>query len=149
MKKKQAVKYKPKKNELSYFFNPQENYINIKCSSIEEDLIPIVENNCMKVKAIVEFLNSSFRQEQEINFRQVIEFKTLIKIEIPAGFRLKGVCNKEFTMKGLYVTNCFIDESNCIRVVATNLGPTSPVIIKHKEYFADVYLEPIQFIKMN
>lgn len=147
--KKKALKYKPKKNELSYFFNPQENYINIKCSAIEQDLVPEIENNYLKVKAIVEFLNSNFRQEQEINFRQVFEFKTLVNIEIPNGFRLRAVCNKDFTMKGLYVTNCFLDDTNCIRVVVTNLGPMSPVIIKHKEYFANVYLEPIQFIKMN
>lgn len=148
-KAKKTIKHKPKTNNLSAFLNPIENSLHIKCEAYEPDLMPEVQENYLKVKAIVDGLNTSFKQEKEINFRQVCSFKTLIKIDVPKGFKLNACCNKNFTLKGLYVTNCSFDENGYLLVSVTNLGPLSPITVVHKEYFIDVFFEPIHYIKLN
>ena len=55
----------------------------------------------------------------------------------------------EFSSKGLILSNAYLDDNGRLKLVVINVGPSSPVIVNHKECFANVWLEDVSFQSSN
>ena len=56
-------------------------------------------------------------------------------------YTIRAELLQEFSARGLLLSNVYLDNNNRLKMIVVNAGPTSPLILGHKELFANVWLE--------
>ena len=88
-----------------------------------------------------------------IRHRAVVNVDCGFSIALPKGYKAQVVLRSGLAKQGLVVCNApgqiDTDYRGRIVVILCNVGHTNPVVIKHKERFAQIYIEPVHKFRFN
>jgi dUTPase len=127
------------------------NILNIATNiSVEEDIfVPVYkDSNMADVRVVVPALNHQGVQAVRLNHRTVQVLDCGFNIKVPEGFRVKAEAKKAWANRGLFVSHCYV-ENDRLKLMITNIGQETPLVVSHKESIAQIWLEPIYFFEFN
>lgn len=104
--------------------------------------------NWADVKVIVPVLNHQGVQALRLNHRTTETLDCGFTLKIPAGFRLIWGTKPRWTRRGLLVSDAYL-ENDRLKLMITNIGHETPLIIDHKEIIAHIGLAPVYFFDWN
>jgi dUTPase len=149
VKPKGKVSTAVKKSICEKYTAPNLFSIATEISSEESIFIPVYkETNVADVRVVVPALNHQGVQAVRLNHRTVQVLDCGFTIKVPAGFKVKAEAKKAWANRGLLITHAFIEDDR-LKLMLTNIGQETPLVISHQESVAQIWLEPVYFFDWN
>lgn len=137
-----------KSNTLEYY-SPNLFNVAVELTPDDPDFTPVYnEQNWADIKIIVPRLNHQGVQALRLNHRVTEILDCGISLKIPEGFRLVFSTKNSWASRGLFVSKCYLDGDR-VKLIITNIGQETPLVLNHKDVIAQISLEPVYFFDWN
>jgi hypothetical protein len=134
------------KSSASKYITPNVYSVAAEISADEKEFLPVSEpGSCFsQVRVIVPALNHLGDQSFRLNHRVTEVFDCGFKIKLPAGFKIRAEARSDWACRGLLVSNAYLEDEG-LKLVVTNIGQETPLVIPHKANIAYIWAEPVYF----
>jgi dUTPase len=144
-KKKGKAATASKKSPATNYSTPNLFSIATEVTVNEPEFMPVYTDPLAADVRIITPFDPVYKQQSvRLNQRTTVVLDTGVNIKLPAGFRLNGAAKRELAVRGLFVSQVFLDNDR-LKIVATNIGTENPIVLNHKSVVAQIWLEPVYF----
>lgn len=107
-----------------------------------------IDSDAANVCALIPTLNHQGQQILRLNHRYTETVDCGISLTLPPGYTLVAKATRSYAQRGLLVSGCYLVDKR-LKIIVTNVGHETPLLIGHKEAFAQIYLQPIYYFEWN
>jgi dUTPase len=148
-KPKGKVSAVAKKSLAEKYTTPNIFTIATEVSAEETLFLPVYKDkNMADVRVVVPSLNHQGIQAVRLNHRTVQILDCGFNIKLPEGFKVRVEAKRAWANRGLLISHSFI-EDNRLKLMITNIGQETPLVISHKESIAQIWIEPVYFFEFK
>lgn len=124
--------------------SPKLSTIKTKIIVREPDFFPTTVGSVAVLKACTPFDRMQMVQRHVVNHRAIVKVDCGFSMDVPTGYRVRFVVDKEFSNRGLILADETILEAGNheVKVSVVNVGKEI-ILINHKQVFAGMIIEPI------